>query len=218
MYLYKVSYLGWLFFGSQIQSDQITVEGELTKLMGTRAKFLSRTDRGVSARANTLVVDTKLNIGKINSQIEGVKIWAESKVLKVPKIKHRHYRYFLNEFLGDPKNLLKFNGTHDFSKFARIDGSSKVKKDTLRSVEVKLGKRGDFDFVDFYSKGFLWNQVRRMVGHEKNKTASPLPLILMDIIFENEPTWIIHEKWLDHFRNDFLESYAKFQVLNSLRV
>lgn len=206
MWLYKVAYLGEKFSGSQVQPKHRTVEGDLQKLIGGRCRLMSRTDTGVSARGNILVSDKKLCIGKINSQLQDVKIWAEAQVEKPSKVKHRHYRYFLVD--GDPSRLLKFKGTQDFSKFTRS------RKDTVRTVDVKVGKLNGIAYVDFFSRGFLWNQVRRMVGG--GNTAPPEPLVLMDIKFQKEPAWEVHDKWLELFKRHYKQSITRSLTLFSI--
>ncbi len=174
VWMYKVAYLGWHFHGSQLQPAHRTVEGELSRLLGKRARLMSRTDRGVSARGNVLVLDEKVP----PLLREELAIWARAEVERVPRVKHRHYRYL---FPGVPRSRLEwlrqFDGTHDFAAYTR------ARKGTVRTVRVRVGS----GYVDFFSRGFLWNQVRRMVG--RGATAPPEPLILMDIAFEQEPEW-----------------------------
>ena len=207
MQLYKVAYDGTKFSGSQVQPDRRTVEGELQRVIGGRCRLMSRTDAGVSARGNILVHDTRLNIGKVNTQLKDTKIWAAASVDKVPKVKHRHYRYFLLDY-KNPERLLRFKGTHDFAKFTRS------RKDTTRTLDVRLGKSYGIPYVDFFSRGFLWNQVRRMVGN--GTTAPPEPLVLLDTVFRKEPDWELHGKWLEvfkrHYKNQITHSLALFSI------
>lgn len=209
MWLYKVAYIGWKFSGSQVQPDRRTVEGELQRVLGGRCRLMSRTDAGVSARGNVMVTGKKLNLGRVNSQLQDVKLWAEAGVERVPKVKHRHYRYFLVDG-GDPSRLIRFKGTHDFAKFTRS------RKDTVRTVDVKTGKRNGIAYVDFFSRGFLWNQVRRMVGG--GNTAPPEPLVLIDICFEGEPEWTVHRKWLEVFKRHYKQSITRELTLFSIGI
>ena len=91
MWMYKVAYDGTKFFGSQIQSNEITVEGELEKIIGLRCKLISRTDRGVSALCNILMMKERINIGEVNSQLRHIVLWAEIEVKKLSEVKYRHY-------------------------------------------------------------------------------------------------------------------------------
>ena len=207
MWLYKVAYPGWKFNGSQIQPDVRTVEGEIERVVGGRCALMSRTDAGVSAKGNILVIDKKLKVDRINAQFKDAVIWARAEVEKVPKVKHRHYRYFLVDG-RDPGYLKKFDGTHDFADY------TKAKTDTVRDVKVKLSDSGDVGYVDFFSRGFLWNQVRRMVGN--GKTDSPGPLVLVDIIFENAPTWTFFTRWLEMLKKEQLTHMAKALTLNTM--
>jgi tRNA pseudouridine(38-40) synthase len=210
MWLYKVAYVGWKFSGSQVQPRCGTVEGELQRVIGGRCRLMSRTDAAVSALGNVLVLDERVNLGKVNSQLDGVTLWAETEVERVPKVKHRHYRYFLVDYSGDPESLLRFRGTHDFSKFTRS------RHDTVRTVDAKLGKSHGVPYVDFFSRGFLWNQVRRMVGG--GVTAPPEPLVLMNIRFEQEPKWEEHGKWLKVFKRHYKQSITRSLALFSIGI
>jgi len=209
VHLYKTAYLGWLFFGSQIQNDVPSVEGEIKAAYGERLRLMSRTDTGVSARGNVLVSPNKLSLGQLNPALNGVRLWAEAEVENLPKVKERHYRYYLVDGT-DPTPLLKFNGRHDFSKF------TKSKENTIRDLKVETGERFGMKYVDFYSRGFLWNQVRRLVGTLYQRTAPPLPLVLLDILFEDEPKWHERPKWLKVFEKQFMEMQSKSSVLGSL--
>lgn len=209
MYLYKTAYLGWFFFGSQIQPDVSSVEGEIKAAYGERLRLMSRTDTGVSARGNILVSPKQLLLGLLNSNLKGVRLWAEAEVETVPKVKERHYRYYMVDG-KDPSPLMKFNGRHDFSKF------TKSKENTIRDLRVEVGEKFGITYVDFYSKGFLWNQVRRLIGTLYQKTAPPLPLVLLDIKFENEPLWHEKTQWLKVFEKQFLKTQSKASVLKSL--
>ena len=206
MWLYKVAYPGWKFSGSQVQPDRRTVEGELQRVIGGRCRLMSRTDAGVSALGNVLVLDRKVELGRVNAQLHDVALWAEARVEKLPRVKHRHYRYFLVE--GDPKALLRFKGTHDFAAFTRS------RKDTVRTLDVRVGETHGIPYVDFFSRGFLWNQVRRMVGN--GVTAPPDPLVLMNTCFQEEPSWKEHRKWLEVFKRYYKESIARSLVLFSI--
>lgn len=202
MWLYKVAYKGWEFSGSQIQPDVRTVEGELGKAVGSRCRLMSRTDAGVSARGNVLALGEKLKIDRINAGLDGVAVWAMAEA-DSPRVRYRHYRYFLVDG-SDPEKFLKFNGTHDFARF------TKARKDTVRTLKVRAGK----GHVDFFSRGFLWNQVRRIVGG--GRLAPPESLVLVDIRFENEPEWMLFGKWLRPFRKDHGATMSKAMSLKTV--
>ena len=207
MWLYKVAYAGWKFNGSQIQPDVKTVEGEIERVVGERCALMSRTDAGVSARGNVLVIDKKLKVDRANARLKDIAVWARAEVEKVSRVKHRHYRYFLVDG-SDPGYLKKFDGTHDFAEY------TKAKEDTVRDVKVEIGEAGGVKYADFFSRGFLWNQVRRMVGN--GRTAPPGPLVLVDIAFEKEPDWTFFSRWLEVFKKYQFNHMAKALTLNTV--
>jgi tRNA pseudouridine38-40 synthase len=127
----KVAYNGREFYGSQIQPDVRTVEGDIKKILSeeginvTNFGFLSRTDRGVSALSNLLKLDTKeeLNLRKMTHMLED--IWIYGKItceLELPLTKT--YRYYLFDSGYDEKlireGLSFFNGAHDSLLFQNI--------------------------------------------------------------------------------------------------
>jgi tRNA U38,U39,U40 pseudouridine synthase TruA len=100
--------------------------------------------------------------------------------------------------------LRLFAGKHDFTNFCRPEGKSAVR--SIRKVATR--RTGQFIAVDFFSQGFLWNQVRRMMGAalgvsrgelklaevkralDRPKTKADLglapaePLLLMDVAYD----------------------------------
>jgi len=218
MYLLKVAYLGWLFHGSQIQPRVKTVEGELESALREigipGGRFLSRTDAGVSALGNVFVVEEKPSkIGLLNHRLEGIAVWGVTEVERVPAVQCRIYRYYL---IGDyPEEevmkLKKFEGEHDFSGF------TKERKATFSKIDNIDIRKFDFGYViDFKAKRFLWNQIRRIVGTIMGRTAPPEPLILLDIIFEEEPAWKIYPRFLEKFGKRWKEKMAEALVCREM--
>ncbi len=167
----KVAYNGREFYGSQIQPDVRTVEGDIKKILSeeginvTNFGFLSRTDRGVSALSNLLKLDTKeeLNLRKMTHMLED--IWIYGKItceLELPLTKT--YRYYLFDSGYDEKlireGLSFFNGAHDFSSFSKYNGF----EETTRTIETGFRKEGQIYVLEFKGKGFLWQMIRRIVG------------------------------------------------------
>jgi len=227
----KFGYDGRVFHGFGRQPGQRTVEGDILRALGEigvlgKGKLprdigygaASRTDAGVSAIGNVLALDTAFRkdalLRALNARLED--IWFHS-VAEVPDgFQPRHavlrwYRYHLMaDEAGDIRALKAalrlFVGQHDFTNFCRPEGKSAV-----RSIQkLKVRRSGQFINVDFFSQGFLWNQVRRMMGaalavsrndlkaaevkraldHPKKRAdlglAPAEPLILMDVAYDFE--------------------------------
>lgn len=201
MILLKTAYLGWNFHGSQIQPDARTVEGHLNEELLKQGVFIerkgmaSRTDTGVSALGNVHGYLGKLPmLKKLNYALTDVAVWA---VATVPDDFHlrgaslRKYRYFL---LGDYSSadilkLKEFEGSHDFREYTKDRENT---TSTINSITLKVIDGGWQ--IDFEAQKFLWNQIRRLIGTITGKTADAEPLILRDVLYENEPDWVFH-KW-----------------------
>ena len=216
--LVKIAYDGTKFHGFQYQPNLKTVQGELLRILAKLGQErcppgASRTDRGVHALGN--VVKVYLEDGDrvcriITANCDGIVAYAYANVPKnfpVTKAKERHYRYILHRSQINDKfeKIIKlFEGIHDFSQFVR--GKP---KNTLRRInEINITCSGDFVFVDFYAKSFLWEMIRRIVGSalilqneenaeeiilraldgeemdKKYKRTAPPNLILMDVKYE----------------------------------
>ncbi len=175
-YALKTYYNGKNFFGSQIQPDQRTVEGELLnafKKLGARAEKLQsagRTDRYVSALGNVFAVtmEFKPKPRMLNSFLSSdIRILAAKEVQEDfnPRYEatERIYKYFLLNNGGDIKKIRQatklFEGEHSFHNFCILEGRSPVKK--IKKITVK--KLGDFLVLTFYGESFLWQMIRRIV-------------------------------------------------------
>ncbi len=181
----KFGYDGRAFHGFSRQPGQRTVEGDIIEALrglqiigpGARPRDIgygaaSRTDAGVSALGNVLALDTAFRRGALlralNDRLED--IWFHSLAGVPDGFQPRHaamrwYRYnLMDDEAGDLpalKGALRlFVGAHDFTNFCRPEGKSAV-----RSIQdLKVRRSGPFVAVDIFSRGFLWNQVRRMMG------------------------------------------------------
>jgi tRNA pseudouridine38-40 synthase len=225
----KFGYDGRRFHGFGRQPGQRTVEGDILRALGEIGVLgksqtphdinygaASRTDAGVSALGNVLALDTAFRpealLRALNARLED--IWFHS-IAAVPAgfiPRHaamRWYRYHLmSDEIGDWNALRRalrlFVGTHDFTNFCRPEGKSAV-----RSIQqLKARRSGPFISVDLFSMGFLWNQVRRIMGaalgvsrgelkvaevkraldHPTKRAdlglAAPEPLFLMDVAYD----------------------------------
>jgi tRNA pseudouridine38-40 synthase len=183
---FRLSYLGDGFFGSQVQADRRTVEGEVAAACRRLAlfddwreaglAFGGRTDRGVHARGQVFAFDTPepdRARSALNVQLPR-DCWCTG-VAEVPADFHprydarsRTYRYF---FPRTPLNRGAmavaaglFTGRHDFSRFARVEG-----KDPVRHVlSARLFDDGPpdagFACLEVTAESFLWQMVRGMAG------------------------------------------------------
>ncbi len=236
-YLFKIYYIGKSkFFGSQRQSNFLTIEDCILKAL-MKKKYIhniklsgfeaaSRTDRLVSARGAyfTCILEKEPVLMEINSALPyDIGIWAYTKVPLDFSSRYnailRHYIYLVPKPLSHLQNISSINieimhkacraleGRHDFINFSK---RSKNEVNTKRDMEsVKLSIEGDFLIFQFKSKGFLRQQVRRMVKKILElgigeilyndfiqlldplkifsyQPADPRGLILWDIIYEEK--------------------------------
>ena len=193
---FRVSYLGSRFFGSKMQAQSRTVEGEfiaacqrLSLFSDWReAGFVSagRTDRGVHARGQVIAFTTDAPdraIGTINLQLPP-DLWC-SAYAEVPAAFHprydaksRTYRYYFSESPPQREEMEKasryFLGIHDFSLFARV----KDKNPQRNILAIRIAMEDGFTFFEVTAESFLWHQVRCMatallrVGSGESKEES----------------------------------------------
>jgi tRNA pseudouridine38-40 synthase len=179
---FRVAYLGDGFFGSQVQADRRTVEGEMIAAARrlalfedwreARFAFAGRTDRGVHARAQVAAFNTP-NPGRARSALNlqlPRDCWCTG-VAEVPDTFHprynarsRTYRYFFPKIRLDCEAMAcaarLFLGLHDFSRFARIEG-----KDPLRNIlSARVFDDEGFACFEVRAESFLWQMVRGMAG------------------------------------------------------
>jgi tRNA pseudouridine38-40 synthase len=179
---FRVAYLGDRFFGSQVQPDRRTVEGEFIAAAGrlalfgdwreARFAFAGRTDRGVHARGQVAAFDTP-DPGRARSALNlqlPRDCWCTG-VAEVPDAFHprhdarsRTYRYFFPKTRLDDGAMAGaarlFTGRHDFSRFARVEG-----RDPARNVlSARVFRDGGLPCFEVTAESFLWQMVRGMAG------------------------------------------------------
>jgi tRNA pseudouridine38-40 synthase len=179
---FRLAYLGDGFFGSQVQADRRTVEGEVMAacrrlaLFGdwreARLAFAGRTDRGVHARGQVFAFDTPepdRARSALNVQLPR-DCWCTG-VAEVPEEFHprydarsRTYRYFFPRTRLDRDAMAAaaglFTGRHDFSRLARVEG-----KDPVRNVlSARVFDDRGFACLEVTAESFLWQMVRGMAG------------------------------------------------------
>ncbi len=156
----RVAYLGWLFHGTNVQPDVRTVEGVMEEVLGRKVRFLSRTDRGVSALDNVAIVKGDTNPMKAN-EIEGVWVKGWLEVRKVPRVLWRWYRYYLPREIRPPREEVeKFVGRKDF-RYLTNDREKNTVREVLR---IEVHPLVGFTVVDVIGRSFLRQMVRRLVG------------------------------------------------------
>jgi tRNA pseudouridine38-40 synthase len=179
---FRLAYLGDGFFGSQVQADRRTVEGEVIaaanrlalfgEWRGARFAFAGRTDRGVHARGQVVAFDTS-DPGRARSALNlqlPRDCWCTG-VAEVPDAFHprydarsRTYRYFFpripldRDAMEGAARLLP--GKHDFSRLARVEG-----RDPVRTIlRARVFEDQGFTCLEVAAESFLWQMVRGMAG------------------------------------------------------
>ncbi len=178
----KLAYIGSAYYGSQVQSDVATVEGEVFRAFQQigimddprSANFQSsgRTDAGVHATGQVVAFDTdKTNLSiprVINNELPN-SIWAWSHAL-VPDdfdprrhATSRAYRYILHAEQHDISLIRSASklllGTHDFANFC-TPNSDKITVRTVNRIDVRVN--GNLIKIDIEAKTFLWKMVRKV--------------------------------------------------------
>jgi tRNA pseudouridine38-40 synthase len=229
-YVVKFAFDGHLFTGYARQPGEGTVEDELIGALkradliedAKEARFgsASRVDRGVSAISAAAAFDTRGDRDRLLRSLNAstVSLVVHSIASVDPgfdprrRAASRWYRYHFGPEDGETgldvpamrRAAMAFEGEHDMSAFARVDG-----RDPVRTVlTVGVERRSGALVLDVRGRSFLWNQVRRMASAirgvgagelsvEEVETAlneghggpfPPLPpvgLFLMDVVFED---------------------------------
>lgn len=178
----RVAYLGDRFFGSQMQAEARTVEGEFVSACIRLGLFsdhrsagfsaAGRTDRGVHARGQIFAFFTPYPsraLSALNWQLPSdcwVSGCARADAGFNPRYdaKSRTYRYYFGNAALDEKAMNSaarlFVGTHDFSIFSRT--SERNPERTITAARV-WGEPGTCIF-EVTGDSFLWNMVRLMAA------------------------------------------------------
>ena len=179
---FRVSYLGGRFFGSQMQVQNRTAEGEFiaacrrldlfTDWRQAGFQAAGRTDRGVHARGQVFAFSTENRdraVTTINTQLPP-DLWCTA-YAEVPEefhprydAKSRTYRYYFPEIPPHREAMetacRQFLGVHDFSHFARVKD-----KNPLRTIlAIRIGSEEGFLYLEVTAESFLWHQVRCMAA------------------------------------------------------
>lgn len=174
----KIAYLGDGFSGSQVQPDVRTVQGQILedirRVMKTDGdaglRISSRTDRGVNALGNVIVLDSPFDndsvlLKALNSVTDGIFYRSSARVGADFIPRHASRRVYEYRAHGKGMDAGKarecasmFVGEHDFVRFCRDDG----KPTTLTIDSIDVSQDGDDLILRFEARHFLWNMVRRI--------------------------------------------------------
>jgi pseudouridylate synthase I len=175
----KIAYLGDDFYGSQIQPDMKTVEGDvLSDLMkicdieedAIDLRLASRTDRGVNALGNVAVLNSDINdpdilLKALNSVSKSIFYRSFAVVDETFNPRHaalRKYKYITPSKGLDIERMRScaqlFVGEHDFVRFCRSEG----KPTTITIDDISVTADEHLVTLDFSARYYLWNMVRRI--------------------------------------------------------
>ncbi len=163
-----------------VMGDIIKVLNDLDETADPKITNGSRTDKGVSATGNVMVIrDPPLEpikvIDALNRLVPGC-VFTHYAV--VDEKFHpgfalsRSYEYYFhdpqNKYEIDVirKSIEPFKGEHDFRNYSKRDPTRSEPDNTVRTIKEFKVVQEDGRFV-FYitANGFLWQMVRRVVGH-----------------------------------------------------
>ncbi len=182
-YALKFAYNGTAFDGYARQPDYTTIEGAIIHTMkkegimkDVEGNFYpaSRTDKGVSALGNVLVIETDVDergiIPMLNSDLKDIVFYGIAKVDKDFKPRYayqRWYRYFMLNKGGYDADMLTrisdaFLGEHEFKYFSKTD--KKMDKTKLTIDSISIFEENGFIIFDFKARRFLWQMIRRLVS------------------------------------------------------
>ena len=176
----KIAYSGKDFSGSQVQPGQVTVMGEVARVLVLTGdgrdeewfdlKCSSRTDVGVNALGNVIVFNTFFDddavmLKALNGASKTVHFRAAATVPDDFNVRYadtRVYRYVMPKENMDMALVREcasmFLGRHDFARFCKYDG--KPTEMTLERIDIF--EKESIVEIEFESRYFLWNQIRRI--------------------------------------------------------
>jgi tRNA pseudouridine38-40 synthase len=194
-WLIRFGYDGTAFAGWARQPGRRTVEGDLRRgivACGVAARadeahlaVASRTDRGVSARANALTLDSALDGPALLGALNGIapEIWFMA-VASVPsefrarRATRRVYRYFdggPSRSIADRAAAARlFSGEVDVRSFGRGLPADRPARRTIESVDVTEADGGNV--VEVRAPSFVWGEVRKIVAALREVDAGRLTL------------------------------------------
>lgn len=189
----RFGYDGADYAGWARQPGRRTIEGEIRLglarvgvVRGTaRLEVASRTDRGVSARANALTVSSELTgpelldrLNRIDPRIFFTAATRVSDAFRVRRALRRTYRYYEpGGFVAAARVRAAarlFAGTIDVRSFGRgVPGEEPVWR-PVDSVSVRTVRGGAV--VEVRARSFVWGMVRKIVAALREVDAGRLPV------------------------------------------
>jgi tRNA pseudouridine38-40 synthase len=194
-WLIRFGYDGTAFAGWARQPGRRTVEGDLLEGIVScgvaprpeeaHLAVASRTDRGVSARANALTLDSGLDGTALLGALNGIapEIWFTA-VASVPpefrarKATRRVYRYFdcgpIRSLADRAEAARLFSGEVDVRSFGRGLPRDRSSRRIIESVSVTEADGGTE--VEVRAPSFVWGEVRKIVAALREVDAGRLTL------------------------------------------
>ena len=202
-YALKFGYDGTVFKGYARQPGKRTVEGDIMGALlslrilkeGDGFNPGSRTDRGVSAGGNVIVINTDSDprgiIPDLNAELDDIVFHGIVEVDEEFNPRHavqRWYRYYLLDDGRYNENILLQNsnvflGEHDFKNLSKTDHRENI---TILSIDsIGISKKDGFLIFDIQARRFLWQMIRRIVAcllemHDDRVSISEVQASLID--------------------------------------
>jgi len=198
-WLVQFGYDGRPFAGWARQPGLRTVEGELLRGLSRLGivppagsaglAVASRTDRGVSARANAFVITADLPGGALLRSLNGISpevtctaATEVSEEFRVRRAVRRTYRYFV--FQGDhdigswERAARLFQGTIDVRSFGRALPAGAPVERVVETVTIQETTGGFV--VEVRAPSFVWGMVRKIVAALREHDSGRLPLARLE--------------------------------------
>jgi tRNA pseudouridine38-40 synthase len=193
-YRVRFGYDGTGFAGWARQPRARTVEGEILEVLRSNGlvpgetrhlEVASRTDRGVSARANALALDSTLDAPALLGQLNGIApdIFFTATApfpfpARIRAARRRRYRYYETPALMRRTEyreaLAVFPGTIDVRSVGRGLPSAVP---AIRPVEIaRIAGGTGGPWVEIVAPSFVWGMVRKIVGACREVVAGRLTI------------------------------------------
>ena len=204
-WLLRFGYSGLSFGGWARQPGIRTVEGVLLSALRRRGigstpaethlEVASRTDRGVSARGNALILSTPIDgdslLKRLNSISPEIFFTAASEVtsdFRVRNASRRVYRYHDPGETSDEGHWRqaagRFHGEVDVRSFGRGIAPQSPPRRRIESVTVSFVPGGRV--IEVCAPSFVWGMVRKIVGALHEVTAGRLSIEQLDSAISGE--------------------------------
>ncbi len=204
-WLFDISYIGKNYDGFVSQptgrgildyvENAFVLSGTILDITTQKISFVSRTDKGVNAISNFLVVECSnepnlFNLNKFLPKDNTILIHRMARVKEeflLNSITSKTYTYKLQKSQIDSKLFNKlercneFVGTYDFKNFIKKDRRLRPTVGTIETFDV-FENQGEFNFT-ISGNRFGWQQIRRMIGFltsTKFETKNPRKYLVDD--------------------------------------